>query len=80
MPGKDCFGQDQPTAGNSNNADTSRAGREAAAIAAAAQTRTRLVENALRATLTEVLGTVPLSDGARERIAELIRLGGGNEP
>ena len=38
------------------------------------------MENALRATLTEVLGTVPLSDGARERIAELIRLGGGNEP
>jgi len=46
-------------------------------MAAARQERTRVVEKALQATLATILETVPLSDEARERIAELIRQGGG---
>jgi hypothetical protein len=55
-------------------------GTEAAAMAAAAQARTRLVENALTATLAVIVEEVSMSDEARERIAEVIRQGGGNEP
>jgi hypothetical protein len=59
----------------------SRKRQEAAAMARADFARTRLVEEALQATFATILETVPLSDEARERIAELIRQGGGvDEP
>jgi hypothetical protein len=54
--------------------DVDMAAAEAAAMAAARQERTRVKEDALAAVLTEII-KLPLSDGQRERIAEL--LGGG---
>ncbi|MGO9382580.1 MAG: hypothetical protein ACLP4W_10925 [Mycobacterium sp.] len=56
----------------------SRKRQETAALARADFARTKLVEEALQATFATILETVPLSDEARERIAELIRQGGAS--
>ena len=77
MTKKESPGRDQRTGGDSHSADSLRARGEAAAMVAAAQARTRLVENALTATLGMIVEKVPLTDAQRERITELIREGRG---
>jgi hypothetical protein len=55
------------------DANTSRARHEAAAMATAAQARTRLVENPLNDTLAWVVENMPRTDAPRERITERMR-------
>lgn len=78
MTKKESPGRDQRTGGDSHNANTFRARSEAAAMVAAAQARTRLVENALQDTLAHVLRPAPMSDEAHARIAGLLRQNGGD--
>jgi hypothetical protein len=49
-----------------------------ARFAAARATTTKAKQDALRATLTHILQTSPMSDEARERITEVIAGGDGN--
>jgi hypothetical protein len=60
----------------SDNAEAIAAA-EAARMAAARREATRAKERALALVLADVIKTGPLSDGARERISELMAKGGG---
>jgi hypothetical protein len=51
----------------------------AAAMAAARQERTRVVEDALAAVITEIIATVALTDERRTRLTELLGGGDANE-
>ncbi len=72
MPGKEGPGRDQLTERNSHNANSSRARREAAIAAAHAET-VRIKNQALDDVLAHIMRTFPMSDQARERIAEVLR-------
>jgi hypothetical protein len=72
MPGKEIAGRDQPTGGNSPNANSSRVRREAATMAAARAESTRIKNQALDDVLAHLLKHHELSDEARERIGGLI--------
>ena len=78
MTAKECPGRDQRTRSDSHNTNTPRVRSEAAAMAAAGQERTQIVEKALADTLATIVEKVPLSDEARERITGLM-VGGGDE-
>lgn len=72
MPGKDCLGRDRPAGGHSPDANSSRAHREAAAIAAAHAENVRIRNQALDDVLAHLLKHHELSEQARELIAGLI--------
>ncbi|MGO8770406.1 MAG: hypothetical protein ACLQIK_07335 [Mycobacterium sp.] len=72
MPEKECPGWEQPTGGESHNADSSEASREAAALAAARAETTRIKNQALDDVLAHLLKHHELSEQARELIAGLI--------
>lgn len=78
MPEERTPGRDHPTGGNSHNANTPKARRQAAPMAAAHAETVRIKNDALDSTLAHILRTVPMPDDARARIAGLLRQNSGD--